>query len=49
MPILNITDKSFDQNKKLFQFNHIYFCGDRYSFITDINHYENENLLFLKN
>ena len=48
MPVLYITDKSFDQNNKLFQFNRVHFRGDRSSFFVDINRYESENLLILK-
>ena len=49
LPILYIIDKSFDQNNILFQFNQVQFRGDRSSFFIDINRYESENLIILKN
>ena len=48
LPILYITDISFDQNNILFQFNRVHFRGDRYSFLADINRQEKENLLSFK-
>ena len=48
IPILYISDISFDQNDRLFEFSRAYFRGDRFSFHTEINKHQNDNMLFVQ-
>lgn len=47
-PILAMSDLSFDQNDRLFEYSHTYYRGDYYSFHVEINKHLNENVLFVQ-
>lgn len=47
-PILFMSDVTFDQNDRLFEYSRTYFRGDYYSFHTEINKHLNENMLFVQ-
>lgn len=47
IPLLRITDITFDQNERLIEYSTSIYRGDRYSFQVEINKYENENMMFI--
>lgn len=48
IPILHISDMTYDQNDRLFEYTHTYYRGDYYSFHVEINKHQNENVLFVQ-
>ena len=46
-PFLHITDITFDQNDRIFEYSNSFYRGDRYSFQVEINKHQNENMLFI--
>lgn len=48
IPILFISDITFDQNDRLFEYSRTYYRGDYYSFHVEINKHLNENVLFVQ-
>jgi GntR family transcriptional regulator len=47
-PILSMSDVTFDQNDRLFEYSRTYYRGDYYSFHAEINKHLNENVLFVQ-
>lgn len=48
IPLLHITDLTYDQNDNLFEYSQTYYRGDRYSLHVDINSYKNESIVFIQ-
>ena len=48
IPILHITDITYDQNDRLFEYSLTFYRGDKYTFHVEINKHQNENLLFVR-
>jgi GntR family transcriptional regulator len=48
IPILFISDLTYDQNDRLFEFSHTFYRGDFYSFHVEINKHQNDNVLFVQ-
>jgi GntR family transcriptional regulator len=47
-PLLYMSDVTFDQNDRLFEYSRTYYRGDYYSFHVEINKHLNENILFMQ-
>jgi GntR family transcriptional regulator len=48
IPLLFMSDLTFDQNDRLFEYSRTYYRGDYYSFHVEINKHLNENVLFVQ-
>ncbi len=48
VPILHISDMTYDQNDRLFEYTHTYYRGDYYTFHVEINKHQNENVVFVQ-
>jgi GntR family transcriptional regulator len=48
IPILSMSDVTFDQNDRLFEYSRTFYRGDHYSFHVEINKHLNENVLFVQ-
>lgn len=48
IPLLHISDITFDQNDQLIEHSNTYYRGDLYTFHVEINKQQNENLLFVR-
>jgi GntR family transcriptional regulator len=48
IPLLYMSDVTYDQNDRLFEYSRTYYRGDFYSFHVEINKHLNENILFVQ-
>ena len=48
IPFLHISDVTFDQNNRLFEYTHTYYRGDYYTFHVEINKHQDEKILFIQ-